>query len=461
MPLPNALHSKQRPSDGIHIPYAFEFSGSAARTSSFGYEVRDVGKWARQFDDSTFWMLTYEGSGSNPGPDPPQWQLVASYNALSSSRQVIAGDGLTGGGDLSVDRTFNVGADPSGSILVFPDYITVGALYSDAQHGNLGGGNLHSLATTSSAGFMSADDKLFIDGLTVSGTTVTTTRPLDVSKSLALPGTSSFSARSDHKHDVFTAAPGSLFPTGSNQEGSATSLSRSDHIHALPPFGTTTASFAEGNDVRLSDDRIAYALRSATTVVFISASSAPISGSTLNAISSTQAQWEPKSSGSSISLTTTIPLDVTKSAALVGTSSFAARSDHKHDIETSSSISVGTANSEGSSTSLSRADHVHDHVSVRHLIHFIEEGPAEGFTTGAYKEILPAASPFPSSVTWWTSAAKLIKIVEKIITRNSNQFPTIVEWKMYSTSNVVLTTVTDTYDYSGGILTPAITRSIA
>jgi hypothetical protein len=41
-----------------------------------------------------------------------------------------------------------------------------------------------------------------------------------------------------------------LTPGGSSAEGSATSLARSDHTHALPAFGTTAGTFAQGNDAR-------------------------------------------------------------------------------------------------------------------------------------------------------------------------------------------------------------------
>jgi len=82
-----------------------------------------------------------------------------SAGTVPSARQVIAGAGLTGGGDLSADRTFNVGANADGSITVNADDIQVGILATDAQHGTRGGGTLHAVATTSTAGFMSAADK--------------------------------------------------------------------------------------------------------------------------------------------------------------------------------------------------------------------------------------------------------------------------------------------------------------
>lgn len=101
------------------------------------------------------------------------------------------------------------------------------------------------------------------------------------------------------------------------------------------------------------------------------------------------------------------------------------------------------------------------HETLRHLIHFIDDGPAGGFASGAYKETLPAADPFPSSVIWWESSSKLKKIVELSITRNSNKLPTSEVWKMYeSDGTTVKTTVTDSISYSG-VFETYRTRTIA
>lgn len=90
------------------------------------------------------------------------------------------------------------------------------------------------------------------------------------------------------------------------------------------------------------------------------------------------------------------------------------------------------------------------HKSLRHLIHFINEGPADGFATGAYKEILPASDPFPTSIIWWESAAKLEKIVEKTYIYNANKTPAIIQWKMYDTDGIsIVATVTDNINYAG------------
>lgn len=89
------------------------------------------------------------------------------------------------------------------------------------------------------------------------------------------------------------------------------------------------------------------------------------------------------------------------------------------------------------------------HRTLRQLIHFIDDGPAEGFPSGAYKETLPSASIFPTSVIWWESSSKLKKIVEKTITWTGVNASPIV-WKMYDTDgSTVLATITDAISFSG------------
>lgn len=90
-------------------------------------------------------------------------------SAVPTSRLITAGAGLTGGGDLSADRTLNVAANADGSIVVNADDIQVGVLATDGQHGNRGGGTLHAAATTSVNGFMSAADKTKLDSDSLAG----------------------------------------------------------------------------------------------------------------------------------------------------------------------------------------------------------------------------------------------------------------------------------------------------
>lgn len=88
------------------------------------------------------------------------------------------------------------------------------------------------------------------------------------------------------------------------------------------------------------------------------------------------------------------------------------------------------------------------HDALRSLIHFIDSGPADGFASGAYKEIV--GQPFPTSIIWYESNAKAQKIVEKTITRPTVVTPTPIVWKMYDEDGTtVLVTVQDDIVYSG------------
>ncbi len=100
------------------------------------------------------------------------------------------------------------------------------------------------------------------------------------------------------------------------------------------------------------------------------------------------------------------------------------------------------------------------HKILRQAIHFIDDGPAGGFVSGAFKEILPSAAIFPTSIIWWESAAKNDKIVEKTITYSGVTATTVV-WKIYDTDgSTVLETLTDAISYSG-VFETTRTRTIA
>lgn len=155
-----------------------------------------------------------------------------------NTRSLTAGAGLTGGGDLSADRTVNVVGNADGSITVNADDIQVGTLASDAQHGSRGGGTQHAVATTSVAGFESAADKTKLDGIATGAAALTASAPVNVTKAAAAVGVGTTAARHDHKHDVTTAAPSSVGTA--NSEGTAASLARSDHVHSHGSQSTAT-----------------------------------------------------------------------------------------------------------------------------------------------------------------------------------------------------------------------------
>ncbi len=107
---------------------------------------------------------TWSGSAWVPGS-------ISGAGGVPSTRQVIAGAGLTGGGALSSDVTLNVVGNADGSIIANANDIQVGVLATDAQHGNRGGGSLHTAVTNSAAGFapiITAADRVL---LSTNGTT--------------------------------------------------------------------------------------------------------------------------------------------------------------------------------------------------------------------------------------------------------------------------------------------------
>lgn len=88
------------------------------------------------------------------------------------------------------------------------------------------------------------------------------------------------------------------------------------------------------------------------------------------------------------------------------------------------------------------------HKTLRHLIHFIDDGPAEGFASGAYKETTWSGA-FPQTEIWYESSAKTKKIVERTMTWSGATLTTD-EWKIYDTDgSTVLATVSDAVVYSG------------
>jgi hypothetical protein len=147
----------------------------------------------------------------------------ADLGGVPTTRTLTAGAGLTGGGDLSIDRTFNVIA-ANGSITVNADSIEVGVI-TDTNHGARGGGTLHSVVTTSVAGFMSAADKTKLDGVATGATNIT----------------------------LSSSIPSTIVVGGSGSAGVASTVSRYDHVHPFPAFGTTSGTICQGNDSRFSN----------------------------------------------------------------------------------------------------------------------------------------------------------------------------------------------------------------
>jgi hypothetical protein len=194
-------------------------------------------------------------------------------------------------------------------------------------HGAQTDGTLHAVATTSVAGFLSAADKTKLDGIATGAAALAAVAPADVTKAAAAVGVATTAARSDHKHDVSTAAPAAATVGASAAEGTATSLARSDHVHAM----TAAAPVAIGT---------ANAAGSASTFVrsdHVHAHGAQTDG-TLHAVATT-------SVAGFLSAADKTKLDGIATGATA--------------ITFGSVVATGTTLFDGSASTAARADHVH------------------------------------------------------------------------------------------------------
>ena len=96
------------------------------------------------------------------------------------------------------------------------------------------------------------------------------------------------------------------------------------------------------------------------------------------------------------------------------------------------------------------------HKTLPHLIHFIDEGPADGFASGATKTL--TGTVFPTQVLW--RRADTTKLIEQNITWAGAK-PITIQWKIYAADGLtVLATAIDAITYSGIFETSRI-RTIA
>ena len=96
-------------------------------------------------------------------------------------------------------------------------------------------------------------------------------------------------------------------------------------VDAHGPYGTTANTICQGNDSRLSDDRTASGIRTATTIVATSTNTAPTAGQVMVASSTTAAAW-------STVLSSTTPAAI--GTAAVGAGTTYARDNHVHNVST-------------------------------------------------------------------------------------------------------------------------------
>ena len=220
--------------------------------------------------------------------------------------------------------------------------------------------------TEGASNFLSRADHLHAINTTGTPTTINAGDPAGQGGSTGL-------ARASHTHGVNTGAPALGIGAG-NSEGSAISLARSDHNHAIRTTnggGTdlTMGDVADGEVLQrsgtsivgaaaITSDELAGVTAADTTPSYLDAKIAVADGATkaiLNPGANEQLQI------SAPALTASPPVEIDKSAAVIGVATASARADHKHDISTATPVTLemGAPSAEGSATSLARSDHIH------------------------------------------------------------------------------------------------------
>jgi hypothetical protein len=102
MAVTNSLHANST-GVNVHIPYAFEYADETEREAATGMVPADVGKFARQLDDNSIWMLTDDSpvawvavGGAGGGVTDAEYLTAAAHGSLSAE---VVIPGLAGSPD--------------------------------------------------------------------------------------------------------------------------------------------------------------------------------------------------------------------------------------------------------------------------------------------------------------------------------------------------------------------------
>jgi hypothetical protein len=124
---------------------------------------------------------------------------------------------------------------------------------------------------------------------------------------------------------------------------------------------------------------------------------------------------------------------------------------------TAAGITNGTTVSGGDGYGITEAQHK----TLRDLIHFIDSGGGDGFTSGAERVILPEGDPFPTTVIWYLDSTLTTKLVQKDIVYNPNKTVATIQWTMYDYDGItIIHQILDTISYTNNIFESTRIRTI-
>ena len=190
-------------------------------------------------------------------------------------------------------------------------------------------------------------------------------------------GTANSIARSDHVHAVDTNVPVSLPPDQANSEGTASGLARADHVHnvpaAIPSQQLADQLLSEGVAASFSRSDHIHNIPTATPA-------------TLNPDGGNQ-----QGSGTSFSksdhvhdVPAGVPSELTPELGNAeGNSTSFSRANHIHNLPTdlAQSLTPDLGNTEGTASSFSRSDHIHDIPAGTVSQQLADQSNAEGTAT--------------------------------------------------------------------------------
>lgn len=89
-----------------------------------------------------------------------------------------------------------------------------------------------------------------------------------------------------------------------------------------------------------------------------------------------------------------------------------------------------------------------DHKDLNQLVHLAEGGGPFGSFTASIRDVGPKG--FPTATIWWTDTTRTKKIVQKLITYNSNKTASTIQWQSFNADGVsVNESYTDSILYDG------------
>lgn len=174
----------------------------------------------------------------------------------------------------------------------------------------------------------------------------------------AAAGTGTTDSRSDHVHATGAGTPSTQAMGDSATVGTGPAAAMTDHKHAMPAFGTTTASVgtaAGGSATTPSKSDHVHATGAGTPSTQAFGDAAAVGSGPAGAMTDHKHAMPNSTAGPDGDIT----IDA---AGAAGTASTAARAAHGHKLATYSSAAtaIGTAAAGTSTTAPSRGDHVHN-----------------------------------------------------------------------------------------------------